>query len=279
MAAGTRHWSRGARPLVAGALIVLAIAGPIAAFTRFTLESLDRDLREQSRADRAEVAQLSAHLIDLALDGAGRSIALVAARATLRDAIARGDASTVRAHLAEVRSSGDHSSAALVGPNGVVIGRDPDAPDVTGIDVSDRDYFRGALASPDWHVSEAYVARGSSRSPLVSVSQALREGSRLLGVLQVTFTPQQILSATQPLRHGAGRELLILDAGGRWPRSRGRRASPLGARRCSAASGSSRPSPSRAEDGPCSSSTVRRSSLALSSASPRRSASARQSRR
>jgi diguanylate cyclase (GGDEF)-like protein len=200
---------------MAAALIVLAIAGPVAAFTRFTIGSLEGDLREQARADRAEVAQLSAHLIELALDGAGRSIALVAARTTLRDALARGDAAAVRTHLVEVRAAGDHSSASLVGANGIVIAREPDAPDVTGIDVSDRDYFQGALGTPQWYVSEAYVARGASRSPLVSVSQAIREGNRLLGVLQVTFTPQQILSATQPLRPGAGRELLVLDARGR----------------------------------------------------------------
>ena len=212
MLGDTRSWSRGVRPLVAGVLIVLAIAGPVAAFTRFTLESLDRDLREQARADRAEVAQLSAHLIDLALEGAGRSIALVAARATLRDALARGDAAALRAHLVEMRASGDHSSASLVAPNGVVMAREPEAPEVTGIDVSDRDYFQGAIGDPHWYVSEAYVARGASRSPLVSVSQAIRDAGRLLGVLQVTFTPQQILSATQPLRPGAGRELLVLDA-------------------------------------------------------------------
>lgn len=200
------------RPFVAGALIVLAIAGPVAAFTRFTLESLDRDLREQARADRAEVAQLSAHLIDLALEGAGRSISLVAARATLRDALVRGDAAALRAHLVEVRASGDHSSASLVAPNGIVIAREPEAPEVAGLDVSDRDYFQGAIASAHWYVSEAYVARGATRSPLVSVSQAIREAGRPLAVLQVTFTPQQILSATQPLRAGAGRELLVLDA-------------------------------------------------------------------
>ncbi len=212
MLGGARSWSRGMRPLVAGALIVLAVAGPVAAFTRFTVESLERDLQQQARADRAEVAQLSAHLIDLALEGAGRSIALVAARGTLRDALGRADAAALRAHLVEVRAAGDHSSASLVAPNGIVVAREPDAPEVTGIDVSDRDYFQGALGSSQWYVSEAYVARGASRSPLVSVSQAVREAGRVLGVLQVTFTPQQILSATQPMRPGAGRELLILDA-------------------------------------------------------------------
>jgi diguanylate cyclase (GGDEF)-like protein len=210
-----RTWSRTIRPLLAAAVIVGAIAGPVAAFTRFTIGTLESDLLERARADRSEVAQLTAHLVDVALVGAGRELMLVSSRPSLREALRRGEGEAARTHLADLRAAGEHSGATLIGASGVVLARDPHAADLIGVDVSDRDYFRGALASETWHASEAYLARGTSRAPLVSVSLALRDAGRALGVLQVTFTPQQILSAVQPVRPGAGRDIAILDARGR----------------------------------------------------------------
>jgi len=199
------------RPLVAAVVITAALVAPVAAFTGFTLQTIEGDFAERARAERRDVAQLTAHLVDVALDGAGRDLARVSSRSSLRDALARRDAPAAGRDLSELRAAGSYSSAALISGQGVLIARDPAADEAVGMDVSDRDYFTGALAASSWYVSEAYLARVTGPAPLASVSLAVRDAGRVVGVLQVAFTPQQIVSAIRPLRPGAGREIIVAD--------------------------------------------------------------------
>ncbi|MEK7859742.1 MAG: hypothetical protein AAB284_00110, partial [Chloroflexota bacterium] len=123
---------------MAAVVITAALVAPVAAFTSFTLQTIEGDFAERARAERQDVAQLTAHLVDIALAGAGRHLALISSRSTLRDAPARRDAPAAGRDLSELRAAGSYSSAALMSGQGVLIARDPAADAAVGMDVSDR---------------------------------------------------------------------------------------------------------------------------------------------
>ena len=107
----------------------------------------------------------------------------------------------------------DIASAAAFGADGRLIARLPADPAVVGQDFSTRDYFRGAIASDGApFVSEAFASSAQDHPVLVAVAAPVRSGATLVGVVNMTVLPSQLVRELDALSTQAGRELLLLDA-------------------------------------------------------------------
>ncbi len=193
-------------------LIALALAAPVGLFTEYTYTTVTSELTARTAAERVGSAELAANLVGEVLLGAGEALRQVAARPSLRAALKRRDAAAIADDLGDLRlMTGRITSASAFDARGALLQRDPPAPDFLGRDFSDRDYLRGAMSSPDWFVSNAYVARMPAAVPLASVSLAVRDGQEHLGILSVAIQPSQVISALRPIGGSKGREILIVD--------------------------------------------------------------------
>ena len=194
-------------------LIVVALVVPIVTFGGFTYATATGELAARAATERVASAGLAANLVNEVLLGTAETLRQVSARPALRDAFRRRDAAALSGDLGDLRlNSATIASASAFDARGMLLQRDPAAPEFVGRDFSDRTYLRGAMASASWSVSDAYVARIPAGVALAAVSLVVREGPELLGVLSTALEPSHLLSALRPISGTPGREVLIVDS-------------------------------------------------------------------
>lgn len=106
-------------------------------------------------------------------------------------------------YLQSVLASGYYMrSIALASPTGVIIKGSP--PSVTGINISDRSYFRQIVSGADWSVSDVLTTR-TEREPGFIVATGIRsKKGQLLGVVVSSIDDHKMMSALHiPARQGA----------------------------------------------------------------------------
>ena len=192
---------------VAATLIVL----PVLALSIVTTSTVEQQLVERGEAERLQTAQIAVALADATLAGAANTLELLGRRAPVRDSLERSDRALLARVAADLRAgSASYASAAVLAPDGTMLAGEPDG-GTNGQSFAGRDSFRGALASGRPFVSEVYQSLASPFESLVAVTLAVRDGSRVLGVLQVALAPAGVLRALDPVARVKGRELIVAD--------------------------------------------------------------------
>ncbi len=211
---GPRRWRLRREPLLA-ALIALALAAPAVLLGDFVRGTVQTDVATRSTVERQRAAELASRLVDDRLRAAGESLKLLATRSALKDAIRRRDEATLAGQLENVRgASPNYTTAAAFDARGVLLASDPAFPEFIGSDFSARDYFVGGTRSLGPFVSEAFRSAAAVYPVLVTVSLAVREGEKILGLVILSLSPAQVLATLEPIERVAGRELLIVDKRG-----------------------------------------------------------------
>jgi signal transduction histidine kinase len=108
----------------------------------------------------------------------------------------------------------DVATAGALDANGLVIGRYPVNPAAIGQNLSDGDYYQGALRTEGPYVGQVVVSQIDPSLVLVPIAAAVREDTRVLGVIAITVRPAQLIVDLQKLQDTEGRELLVVDQAG-----------------------------------------------------------------
>ena len=135
------------------------------------------------------LARMAARIAVTEVNGRLGAVQGIAGRADVIGLAAAGEWSRMPVYLQGMRGlDPDLTSAAMFDMTGKLLARDPPDPSILGQDFSSRDYFRGALASQDPHLSEAFQQKGTPRAVVVAFAVAIRDSSgAALGVVQTTL--------------------------------------------------------------------------------------------
>ena len=198
--------------VILGLVAIIALAAPVLVFSAAVLRSVTSEVATRSEMDRLRAVDLASRLVDDRLHTAGSDLEVLGGRTRLHDALRSRDAGAIAPQLVDLRKVSDkYTSAAAFDSRGVFLVADPPRPEVVGRDFSARDYFSGGMAAPGPYTSEVFATTAGPDPAVVAISLAVREESEVLGLILVTFSPQQVLASLDPLEEVAGRELLILD--------------------------------------------------------------------
>jgi signal transduction histidine kinase len=184
-------------------------------FGGFTLRTAIQDLNDRSDGNRSETAALAATVLSGGISARVEQLDLLVSRDDLADAVARRDTPLIQSILAPlVAGLHDVATAGALDANGRVIGRYPINPSAIGQNLSDGDYFKGALATDGPYVGNVVVSQIDPTLVLVPLAAAVREDTRVVGVIAITVRPAQLLADLQKLKDTQGRELLVVDQSG-----------------------------------------------------------------
>jgi signal transduction histidine kinase len=202
--------------VVAVAVVACALLmGPVLVFGGFTLRTAILDLNERSDGNRTETASLAATVVSGAIAARVEQLDVLVTRDDLADAVARRDTPRIHDILAPlVAGLHDVATAGALDASGRVIGRYPVDPAAIGQNLSEGDYFKGALATDGPYVGSVVISRIDPTLVLVPISAAVREDARIVGVIAITLRPAQLLEDLKKLQDTEGRELLIVDQAG-----------------------------------------------------------------
>jgi signal transduction histidine kinase len=202
--------------VVAVAVFACALLmGPMLAFGGFTLRTAIQDLNDRSDGNRAETASLAATVLSGGISARLEQLDLLVSRDDLADAVVRRDTPRIQDILAPlVAGLHDVATAGALDANGRVIGRYPVNPAAIGQNLSEGDYFKGALAANGPYVGNVVVSQIDPSLVLVPIAAAIREEARVVGVIAITLRPAQLIVDLQKLQDTEGRELLVVDQAG-----------------------------------------------------------------
>ena len=195
-------------------LATVMLAAPMLLLLTFTSGSVaDRSVSRQA-VERQQTAAVGGRLIELTLATAGED--LVSRGRDVKASLATADHAALQSALRELRAiSPLYTNVAAFDPAGVMLARDPDPGGLVGLSFAARDYYVGATASRTPFVSGLFRSLVPPFTPLVAVSYAIRDGDRIIGLLNITLAPGDLLRALEPVLAVPGRHLLITDREGR----------------------------------------------------------------
>jgi signal transduction histidine kinase len=153
------------------ATLVLIVGVPFAAFSLYVIGSARAALRNQAIESNSVAADLGADFATAHFDGLLRYLESYARRPSLRAAIERKDAATVRTHLEEiVRNSKSIDRAFLTDVDGVELYDWPPDPRVIGLSFAYRDWYKTVAKEQRSIVSEIYVRQAEPISQVVAIA-------------------------------------------------------------------------------------------------------------
>lgn len=194
-----------------GLIIVLALSIPPVVAAQYLRDAVELELGDVDSAERLRTAETTALLVGEVIRGAGDELELLASRRLIRKALDERDVDAIEGHIADLRAvSQRYASAAVFDPAGVMIVRNPHD-SVVGRSFATRDDVVGALAGSSPHVSEPYLSATAAAEPLIAITLAVRDGARVLGILQVTIATDQLAGLVAPAAAVEGREILVAD--------------------------------------------------------------------
>ena len=204
------------RALTAGVVGVVACAvlfGPVLFFGSVALRSTLTDLNARAVTERDSTVSLAAKLIGRSMAGRADQLRDLASRVTLRSALAARDQAALTRILDVSRSGHPETTiAAAFDPAGVMLARSPDAA-VVGQSFADREYMQGALLTATPYVGDAVIARATGRASIV-LALAVRDGSSVIGVLNLAVEPGVLIDDLQTSLEREGREIVLVDHAG-----------------------------------------------------------------
>ena len=197
-----------------GLLAAVLLLAPALALLTVTSRAVGDAVVARAAIERDETAAVLARLMELTLANAGKD--LVTRGLPVKAALASGDTVALNVAVAELRAvSPLYTNVAAFDAAGTMLARDPDPGGVVGQSFAERDYYTGALSSTQPYVADAFTPRVEPFAPLVAVSYAVRDGGRTYGLLVVTITARALLRAFEPIPTVPGRDVVIVDRGGR----------------------------------------------------------------
>ena len=214
-------------PAAAAVLLGLLLVAPVVAVGIVGRDAIEGELAQQATAERVRTVRLGAAFLARPIDNAGLQLSVFAARPAPRAAFARRSAADLEPLLAELRAlNPEWDTVTAVDAAGRLFARAPRSEQALDLDVSDRDYFKAALASPEPYAGQVVLSRISGQT-VATIAVGLREGDRLLGVVVASIRPQTILERLQPIDGTAGREMVVVDGSSKVIASTDSRREPL----------------------------------------------------
>jgi signal transduction histidine kinase/ActR/RegA family two-component response regulator len=194
--------------------IGLAVLVPLFFWGAIVRETVAADIGRREADQRVLTAQLASTSVDEALQEAGGRLELFGSRVLLREALQRADTTELERHLADLRRGTTFGSAVALDPDGRMLAQHPASAELYGQSFADLDYYRGAITGEGTYISEVFASRTAGNPPSVAVARAVRNGG-LIGVVQLTIAPTQLLDILRPLLDTQGRHVEIVDLHGR----------------------------------------------------------------
>lgn len=208
-------------------LLALLLVAPVGAVALVGRQVIGGGLEEHHAAERVRTVQLGAAFLARAIQNASVQLTVFAARPAAQAAFAQRSASDLNQLLAELLAlNPEWDTVNAVDPVGRLFARAPRAEQELNVDVSDRDYFKAALASAEPYTGQVVISRISNRA-VATIAVGLREGDRPLGVVVASIQPGNILERLQPIDGTPGRELVVVDGSSRVIASSDERREPL----------------------------------------------------
>jgi signal transduction histidine kinase/CheY-like chemotaxis protein len=206
-------------------LLALFLIAPVGGIALVAQQAIGGELAQQAAAERVRTVELGAAFLARPLQSASLQLAAFAARPAARAALAEGNVPDLDRQLAELLAPNpEWDTVGIIDMAGRFISRAPKV-EVSGT-FSDREYFAGALASTGPYFGQVVVSRVTGKA-VATVTVALREAGRPLGIVVASILPQTILARLQPIDNLPGRDLVVVDESSRVIASSGQRREPL----------------------------------------------------
>ena len=166
---------RSARLVTIAALVAM---GPLLLLAVLTTSSAENVVRDEV-AERLQITtEMVAGAIEAQIGAVASAVDGQAASPRLLSAVGTGDPATfddveLYLQLASFQSVNGLSGTALYDLDGTLLAS-PVAPELVGQDFSDRDYYRGLVATGETHVSEAFESAQRDHPLIVSITTYVR---------------------------------------------------------------------------------------------------------
>lgn len=204
----------------------MLLVAPVVAVALVGRQAIGGELAQQAVAERERTVRLGAAFLARPIQNASLQLGVFAARPATQAAFGRRSAAELEPLLAELRAlNPEWDTVTAVDAAGRLFARAPRAEQLN-VDVSDRDYFKAALASSEPYAGQVVLSRISNRT-VATIALGLRDGGRLLGVVIASIQPQTILERLQPIDGIAGREMVVVDGSSKVIASTDPRREPL----------------------------------------------------
>ena len=195
--------------------LVLALL-PIAGLAYIAVSESQRAMAGEVRDRVAVTGAVSADYIGEELSGVATLVRAYATRPMVVEAAtAPGgpDARVLDQHMDSLQAGQSGLFGAwFLSAAGDMVSFQPAAPEVMGRNYSHRDYFRGALASPEPYVSAAFAAAVPGNPAAVGVSSAVRDADgTLVGVVTAGYLLDSLQEYADRLADVQGVRLLVAD--------------------------------------------------------------------
>jgi signal transduction histidine kinase/DNA-binding response OmpR family regulator len=199
--------------LMAVPLIVLAVTSIVLASKSVTNEV-------EARVDTT--AATSAVYIQSSMDGLSNVVTSYANRPRFREALGPDgttpDAKTVRETLTElVGSQPGIATAFVTRPDGRVLDMMPETPAILGQNLSQRDWYKGVIASQNPYISEAFRAATTGNPDVVAAAAPMwSEGDnrQMIGIVVAAFDIDTVQRFADDLSNAQDVELIVTDQRG-----------------------------------------------------------------
>ncbi|MDQ1675424.1 MAG: hypothetical protein QOC93_568 [Actinomycetota bacterium] len=199
------------------AFVLLALL-PLAGLAYFGVHESDRTTDREVRERMSVISASSATYLAEQVRGLEQLVVSYAGRRSLAAALGSSvpDRAGIQREVTALQASNSEIfSAWAMAPDGVLQAAAPAAPGVATRDLSDRDYFRGALATRGVYVSTAYVAAVEGNPRAIGIAVPVwGEAGQVVGVLAVGYRLDGVRAFTGELARAQHVQLTITDRAG-----------------------------------------------------------------